>query len=28
VLEQYGFVVQDHRVKLYGLCRDCAGKKA
>lgn len=27
VLEQYGFVVQDHRVKLYGHCRDCAGKK-
>ncbi len=28
VLNQYGFVVQDHRVKLYGLCRDCAGRKA
>jgi Fur family ferric uptake transcriptional regulator len=28
VLQQFGFVVYDHRVKLYGLCRDCAGQNA
>lgn len=26
IANQYGFIVQDHKLELYGLCADCQGK--